>query len=135
MSLKVETRRIVRLAETHGFVVEETRNNHLRFLSPSGEIIVGAKTPSDPRSHLNLLSQLRRAGLQDRAPKKKKKKVVIVERTPQEPAAPRPPSPSSYTPPRPKAKPAPWADWTDAQRASLLEQGYSREFVHARTGR
>lgn len=112
---------LVRTAELQGFRVHHTSKGHLRFLCPDGGIVIGAPTPSDPRSSKNLLSQLRRHGLQDRTPKKEKP-VVVVEQLNPAPAV-------AVVPARP------WGHWTDEQVRDLRRQGYSREFILARTGR
>ena len=62
--MRRELRDLIRLAETAGWTVEQTRNSHLRFLSPDGEhIIVCGTTESDHRAIRNTRARLRRAGL------------------------------------------------------------------------
>lgn len=57
-------RDLVRFAEAHGWAVHASAKNHVVFLSPDGKHrVVAAGTASDHRSLLNLIGQLRRAGL------------------------------------------------------------------------
>lgn len=56
-------KRLKRLAREAGWTVEQTRNGHLRWTSPSGARVTSAGTGSDSRGVLNLVADLRRAGL------------------------------------------------------------------------
>lgn len=56
---------VVRLAERNGWRVERTKKGHFKFVSPdkSQPIIHLSGTPSDPRTFICGMSQLRRHGL------------------------------------------------------------------------
>lgn len=56
-------RQVVRIAKAQGWRVEFTKKNHVRFLSPTGQMVVTSGTPSDHRTVANLIGQLRRQGL------------------------------------------------------------------------
>jgi hypothetical protein len=58
-----EIKALVRLAQERGWSVTDTRNGHLKFQSPDGDIVFGPSTPSDWRSVKNMKAHLRRAGL------------------------------------------------------------------------
>lgn len=53
--------RSVKFAEKHGWEVEKTRGNHLRWSKPGRSYVVSALTPSDVRADRENLSLLRRA--------------------------------------------------------------------------
>ena len=56
---------IEQAARDQGWRVERTRRGHPLFYSPDGTTcVVGSGTPGDQRAILNLLSRLKRAGLQ-----------------------------------------------------------------------
>jgi hypothetical protein len=50
-------------AADQGFEVGQTRNGHIKVLSPSGKQIISSGTPSDFRGFYNMRAELRRAGL------------------------------------------------------------------------
>jgi hypothetical protein len=52
-----------RLAEAQGWVVDPTKNGHLMWKSPAGQIVTSGSTESDWRAHRNHLARLRRCGL------------------------------------------------------------------------
>lgn len=52
-----------RFAEDHGWVVVPTKNGHLQWRSPGGEIVTSGSTESDWRAHRNHVARLRRCGL------------------------------------------------------------------------
>lgn len=64
-SYRKDMKQLRKLAEQQGWRAPETRNGHVRFLSPDkGQpAIVAAGTPSDHRAWRNLIASLRRAGL------------------------------------------------------------------------
>ena len=51
-------------ARRTGWRLERTRNMHLRWVSPDGEIVIGAGTSGYPRTRANFIAELKRAGLQ-----------------------------------------------------------------------
>ena len=58
-----DIQKMMRKAEkTEGWKVEITKNNHIRFLPPQGEIIIAGLTPNDS-GVLQTRKRLRRAGL------------------------------------------------------------------------
>lgn len=59
-----DLRKIAREARSQGWQVEMTRKSHVKFVPPEGPIVIGAGTPSDNRGRLNLLTRLRRQGLE-----------------------------------------------------------------------
>lgn len=56
-------RDLIREAKRQGWVVATTGSGHLRLTSPTGHIIVAARTPSDKRATLNLRARLRQRGV------------------------------------------------------------------------
>lgn len=68
MSRKKEANQLTKLAEGQGWVVTHTRNGHVKYVSPDGEIVIGSATPGGGRSTLNTRARLMRAGL--RVPRK-----------------------------------------------------------------
>lgn len=64
MSRKKDSNQLTELAEGQGWVVTHTRNGHVKYQSPTGEIVIGSATPGGARSTLNTRARLRRAGLQ-----------------------------------------------------------------------
>lgn len=61
-----ELKVIVKEARKQGWTVEETRNQHIRFISPSGAVYIAHKTASDHRGIKNMKAHLRRLGWVDR---------------------------------------------------------------------
>lgn len=60
-----DLRDLQRLAIEQGWRVErQRRSGHYRWYPPDGPFVVGQSTPSDRRSFANLVSRLKRAGLQ-----------------------------------------------------------------------
>jgi predicted RNA binding protein YcfA (HicA-like mRNA interferase family) len=57
-------RDVVKDAKRQGFRVTLTKKSHWEFLppDPTKEIVIAPGTPSDKRSILNLIAQLRRSG-------------------------------------------------------------------------
>ena len=58
-----ETARLAEQAESAGWTVGKTRNNHIVFAAPTGQKVFTSSTPGDKRATKNLRAQLRRAGL------------------------------------------------------------------------
>lgn len=58
-----ETEKIARLARRQGWMVEITRGNHVRFTSPSGDIIIASLT-GGASSHVQFRRRLTKAGLE-----------------------------------------------------------------------
>jgi len=56
---------LVRKAEQQGWAVQQTRNNHLKWIAPVGKIVVSGSTMSDRRAIKNHLANLRRFGFRD----------------------------------------------------------------------
>jgi predicted RNA binding protein YcfA (HicA-like mRNA interferase family) len=56
---------ITALAESNGWRVERTKTGHYKFISPdkSQPVIHLASTPSDPKTYICGIAQLRRHGL------------------------------------------------------------------------
>lgn len=59
-----DLRKIARAAREQGWRVELTAKSHVKFVPPQGELIYSAGTPSDWRGRRNLVSRLRRSGLE-----------------------------------------------------------------------
>lgn len=59
-------RELAKRAVEQGWRVEPTNGKHLRWLSPSGGIVISSSTPSDHRALRNHLSIMRRYGFVDR---------------------------------------------------------------------
>jgi hypothetical protein len=49
--------------DEQGWIWDVSRKGHLKLISPTGQAVYGAGTPSDRRSDMNLLAELRRHGL------------------------------------------------------------------------
>ena len=85
--------------EQQGWSVEATANNHLRWVAPSGAVVVSSSTPSDHRAKQRLTTELRRAG------------AVIdgrgATREDEEEERPGGPAPAAAPSPPPPAEPAP----------------------------
>ena len=54
---------LLELAKKQGWEVERNKNNHIKFLSPSGGIVFVSSTPSDHRALENIKRDLRVNGL------------------------------------------------------------------------
>lgn len=56
---------ITALAEANGWRVERSKTNHYKFISPDKNqpVIYLASTPSDPKTYICSVAQLRRSGL------------------------------------------------------------------------
>jgi predicted RNA binding protein YcfA (HicA-like mRNA interferase family) len=63
MSNRKEFKQVIKVAESKGWVVCLTKGGHLKWASPSGQIVFSASTPSDGRAVKNLISELRRHGI------------------------------------------------------------------------
>ena len=66
MSLSVhrDLRNLVKLAHNQGWTLKPTKKGHLQFQAPDGiTMVLAGGTPSDHRSNKNLLSRLRKSGL------------------------------------------------------------------------
>ena len=61
--LKKELKRLRRMAERAGWNVDRTKKNHLRWRSPTGEMVITSSTPSDSRAIHSIKRDLRRAGM------------------------------------------------------------------------
>lgn len=59
-----DLRKIAAQARAQGWQVELTRKSHVKFVPPKGELVFSSGTPSDRRAQLNLVSRLRRQGLE-----------------------------------------------------------------------
>ena len=58
-----ELKRIIALAIRQGYTVELRNNGHYKFTAPSGRFIFTSSTPSDRRALSNILSDLKKTGL------------------------------------------------------------------------
>ena len=56
---------LIKKAKKQGWLIEATRGNHLRWVSPDGLVIVSAKTPSDRKSITCTKLDLRRRGFKE----------------------------------------------------------------------
>lgn len=54
---------LIRHAKKHGWMVEYTGSQHLRWQSPTGAFVFSGNTVSDHRAVHNIRARLRRAGL------------------------------------------------------------------------
>jgi hypothetical protein len=66
-----EVEQLLRLALSQGFILKKGGrkqgvSNHYKLISPTGNLVIMPKTPSDPRAIKNIESILRRYGLQRR---------------------------------------------------------------------
>lgn len=60
-----DLRNLAKLAQSQGWTLQPTRKGHVRFNAPDGATtVLAGGTPSDHRSTKNLLSLLRRSGLE-----------------------------------------------------------------------
>lgn len=60
MKVPREMRHLIQECRDNGWTVEKTRNGHIRFVSPAGEVVMCAGTPSDGRARKNHLAHLKR---------------------------------------------------------------------------
>jgi len=59
---------LIKQAKKQGWKIEQLRGGHIAFVNPDGERYTSSRTPSDHRSHKNMLVHLRRLGFEyDRA--------------------------------------------------------------------
>ena len=63
--MKKATKKLAKIAEKQGFLVEQTKNGHIRFVpaDKSKDIVIASGSASDHRSQKNLIAQLRKSGL------------------------------------------------------------------------
>lgn len=59
----MDHRELFKIARRQGWAVEQTRKNHVKLTSPTGQIYFTGSTPSDYRAGRNLASDLRKLGL------------------------------------------------------------------------
>ena len=57
--MKREVQVLIKQAVDQGWVVEKTKNNHYKWISPLGGLIFSSSTPSDHRALQNLKRDLR----------------------------------------------------------------------------
>lgn len=62
MSTKKDFEELKKSAVKQGWRIESTKNGHLKWMSPTGELVISESTGSDYRGIKNHLSRLRRAG-------------------------------------------------------------------------
>lgn len=62
MANKNEFRDLMRAAEKAGWKIEQGRAGHLKWKSPTGQMVVSSATPSDSRAIKNHLALMRRYG-------------------------------------------------------------------------
>ncbi|MBB4931350.1 hypothetical protein F4561_002170 [Lipingzhangella halophila] len=66
-----ELRKFARLARARRWRIEVKGSGHLAWIPPCGRgTVFTSSTPSDPRTIKNVIAQLRRAGLDDRDPRR-----------------------------------------------------------------
>lgn len=53
-------------AKRAGWSISKKRSGHLKLVSPNGDVVFTASTPSDWRGTMNLAAQLRKLGLEVR---------------------------------------------------------------------
>jgi hypothetical protein len=51
-------------AAAHGWTITRTKNDHLKWRGPEGQLVVSASTPSDHRAITAIRVRLRREGLE-----------------------------------------------------------------------
>lgn len=56
---------LIKKAIKQGWSVEATRGNHLKWISPTGDIVISAKTPSDRMTVMCTRLDLKRRGYKD----------------------------------------------------------------------
>lgn len=56
-------RKLLKKARADGWEITRTRNNHIKWRSPKGQVVIHSSSPSDHNADKNFLSQLRNAGL------------------------------------------------------------------------
>lgn len=54
---------LIKAAERQGWRVDLSKNNHVKFLAPSGAMVIAGVSISDHRGLKNVQSHLRKAGL------------------------------------------------------------------------
>lgn len=62
--MKKDLKKLVQALESQGFTVEMTRNSHYTVKKDGRRVATIAGTPSDGRSWMNAIAQLRRAGFE-----------------------------------------------------------------------
>lgn len=62
--MKKDVRQLCRKAREQGWSVETTQNNHIRLVSPTGEVTYTGGSPSASSAYRNLRASLKRMGLQ-----------------------------------------------------------------------
>lgn len=60
MKMPKEWRKLKKQAEDQGWTVEKTKNNHIRWTNPDGEIVISPSTPSENRGMKNFLSVMKK---------------------------------------------------------------------------
>ena len=56
---------LIKKAKKQGWVVEPTKGNHLRWISPNGDVVTSSKTPSDRMTIMCTRLDLKRRGYKD----------------------------------------------------------------------
>jgi hypothetical protein len=62
MANRKELQVIIKVARTYGWSIDLTKNNHYKWISPSGAFFYSSSTPSDRRALERLKQDLRRLG-------------------------------------------------------------------------
>lgn len=65
-SIKKDVRKVIRRAEESGWVVEYTRNGHIKWVAPDGVTILICPSTGSSRSWKNHLARLRRHGITEK---------------------------------------------------------------------
>jgi predicted RNA binding protein YcfA (HicA-like mRNA interferase family) len=62
MSCKKELHQLLKKAEKQGWRVNRTKGDHYKWVSPEGQIVFSAQTPSDSRAIKNIIRDLAKKG-------------------------------------------------------------------------
>lgn len=62
MANRKELQVIIKIARKHGWIIDLNKNNHYKWVSPSGSFFYSSSTPSDRRALERLKKDLRRLG-------------------------------------------------------------------------
>jgi hypothetical protein len=63
MANRKETAQLIVIVKRLGWKIEQTKNCHLRWTSPTGQFFFSSSTPSDRRALERIKADLRRCGL------------------------------------------------------------------------
>ena len=62
MANRKELQQVIKVATKHGWIITLNKNNHYKWVAPSGAFFYSSSTPSDARALERLKRDLRRLG-------------------------------------------------------------------------